>query len=292
MPAQYYTESGRSSLPGLGLGLLVGATVGAVLGFVYAYAVLYIPLVVIRFLFTLGFGALAGLFAAGLPLRLGKIRNGRVRLLATLLVVLFAWYVSWVVWVWALLRRADVTGVNLLALALQPDVLWQAVLRINEVGAWRLRSVTTTGVVLWGVWAVEAAVIVGLGTLLGVVGSGAEPFCESCEAWCQKAEIGRVAAGDEGELQRRMEAKDTGYLEQVGAPAADAAHWTRLDLWTCPRCSKTNALDATAISVTVDKEGKNLESQRTVFGKLLVSKDEAERLRATGQRLAGARTDI
>lgn len=287
MPAQYYAESGRFSVRGVVLGLLVGAAVGSVLAFVYAFAVLYIPLVYIRFILTFGFGAVAGLFAAALPLRLGKMRNGRVRLVATLLVLLVAWYASWVVWVWALLRRADVTGVSLLTLALQPDVLWQAVLRVNEVGAWRIRSLTPTGIVLWGIWAIEAVIIVGLGTLLGALGA-AEPFCEHCESWCEKAEIARLKAADKGELKRNLEAKDSGYLDQVGMPATDAAQWTRLDLWTCPSCGRTNALDAVAISVSRDKEGKNVESSQTVMKGLLLSQEEAGRIRAAGQRLAGA----
>lgn len=287
MTAVYYAESGRFSVRGLALGLLVGAAVGAVFASVYAYAVLYIPLVEIRIFLTAGFGVLTGLFAGAAPLRLGKIRNARLRRAAVAVVVVLTWYLSWAVWVFAFLRRGDVAA-DLGAIVLQPDLLWRLIVRINEVGAWRLRGVTPTGIVLWAVWSVEALMIVWLGVTLGYIAGYTEPFCEACGRWCEKTDAGaRVAAGDSDEIKRRLETKDTAFLEQLGAPTADATAWVRMDLWSCTGCGGTNTLDAAAVTVTVDKEGKRREGRRGILQNLLLTKDEAARFRTAWQRLAG-----
>lgn len=33
--------------------------------------------------------------------------------------------------------------------------------KVNEVGAWKFKSITPTGGVLWALWGVEAAILVG-----------------------------------------------------------------------------------------------------------------------------------
>lgn len=280
----YYKHSGKFSLGGVLRGLVIGGLVGLFAAPIYAYVILYNPIIIISALASAIFGGLVG-FSTAAALGAGKVRNTVAAVAATFLMMLFAFYVSWAVWVYAWLRRAE-QEISLLPLLLFPPVLLDIIQQINRVGAWTLRGTTVQGVVLWGVWAGEALLLFGVAfwalrdNLLRV------PFCEGCLDWCKGSEgVARLAAANPSELKQRLEAKDLGYLEKLGPVPTDASAWLRLDFLTCRAgCQMTNTLTVHTVTAKSQKGEKPKEETKTVVRNLLLTADEAQTIRRLGER--------
>ncbi len=284
MDGLYYRHSGKFSVQGAATGLAAGLASGLVLAFIYSYLILYIPFVYVNFLLTAGFGSLLGGITARF-LRRGKLRNTKVALLMVIIVATASLYASWVVWIYAFIRRQG-ADVSLLPIASQPRLLWQLIQRVNEVGAWSFLHVTPTGPALGFVWIVEASMILGFAIWVGA-GAISEPFCESCQRWCELTEgVAVVGEGDPKELKSRMEKKDFSFPEKLGAKKPGASSWFRLDLHSCPQCGMVNTLSIRKVRVSVDKKGKSSEKTKNVMSKLLLNAAETESLRRLSRTLA------
>lgn len=289
MEGLYYKHSGQFSISGLLFGLVVGTLIACLAGFIYAYLILYIPFIYINFFITAGFGGIAG-GAAAMLLKKRHVRSTPVALAVTLAVTTLAYYFSWTVWMWAAMRRgdADLGFAQLVGLALQPGFAWELVTKINEVGAWSIRSYIPTGAALWGAWAIEAAIVYGVSLMVAFNAMEEEPYCESCAVWCEKkAGVLKAATQNVDEFRQRMEAKDFRYLEGLGAPSADCADWQQVDIFSCPKCANLNTLEAKRITVTVEKDKKK-EQSADLMSHLLLSVSEAEALRKLGERMNAA----
>ncbi|MBI4409826.1 MAG: hypothetical protein HY561_08975, partial [Gemmatimonadetes bacterium] len=219
----YHRMSGKYSLGDAVTATLVGAAIAIPLAFIYSYLILYIPFIYLNALFTLGFGIALGVTAFGM-LKWRRIRNLKVGTAIAFLVTAAGFYLSWAVWIYALFNRSDV-DVALWPIVADPTGLWGVIQSVNEVGAWRFRSYTPTGAVLWGVWAIEAGLIFGIGVVIANHMFADTPFCEECGTWCEKKEGVAAFAADEpapdaDELKHRLEQKDFRLLEQLG-PAAE-----------------------------------------------------------------------
>ncbi len=286
----YYKHSGKFSLLAVPAGLFTGLAVGLPVAFVYAYVALYshyIPFVRWgTFLLAAVFGAVVGLSTSG-GLHWGKARNAAVGYITSLVVGLVVFYVSWAVWIYAVLRRVDAKP-TLLPLLVYPPLLWHFIVEVSKVGAWTL-VVRPTGFVLWILWGIEAAIVLGAAVAVGGILVDIDVFCESCEAWCaEEREVCVLNAAGPGELKQRLEAKDFGYLKKLGARSSGAQAWVRVDLHACPACRATNTLTVKSTTVSVDKEGKKSESSKDVVDRLLISSSEADAIRQLGQKLSAA----
>jgi hypothetical protein len=273
---RYYRHSGRFSPSAVALALAAGLLAAVPMAFVYSYGIVYIPIVgMVSFLLTAGFAAIVG-FATGWVLRKGKVRNHGATLAAALPVALFALWAAWVTWVYATLHRAD-AEVGLLDLVVQPTGLWNVITIINEKGAWSLKGLTPTGGLLWGLWALEAGLIVGM-----VVWVAREcvnlPFCEPCDRWCDKPQVvATLGPTSKDALAPRLEKGDYAVLGEL--PAATALAYTRLDLHQCAQCQATTTLTATSVTVT-GKKGKQEKKEKTLVKYLLVPPGELSAMRS------------
>ncbi len=283
----FYKHSGKWSLSGPPAGLIVGILAGVALAFIYAYVMLYIRFIPIIRLLALVGPLVFGFFVGAIPgevLKRRKVRNVAVTKVVSVLVGLASLYASWVVWIYAFFHRVDARA-TLLPLILDPRLLWTAICKVNQVGTWGYRGLTPTGIILWAWWAIEGVMIVGAAMVSGALESN-EVFCEACEVWCKKAEAAcKVKAADRAEMRQRMEAKDFGYLEKLGAVDPEATAWVRLDICSCPTCRATNTLSAYSISISVNKEGRKTELTSSLIANLLISSTEADTIRQIGQKL-------
>jgi hypothetical protein len=282
----YYKHSGDYTASGVLLSLLGGAAATAVLAFVYAYVILYCPFIYINFFATLFYGGAVGLLGAML-LKRQKTRNTSVAVAVGVVLGLFALYAQWVVWMFGFLGRAEVEERSLLGLALTPSVLWELILKVNSVGAWEFKGSTPTGGFLWAIWGLEALLIGGAAVVVALSTMDGEPYCESCGSWCTAEDnIVQVQACDPADLKLRMESKDLGFLERLGARSADASNWMQIGLHKCGQCGMTNTLKVDAVQVTVDKKKKESKTTKTVLEKLLITPAERETIRDIGRKLA------
>jgi hypothetical protein len=288
----YYRHSGRFSVPGVLLALLVSCAAAVVLGTVYAYVDLYNPCIsVLNFLATAAFGAGIG-WVTGKMLQVARVRNNVVTALLASFVALFALYVGWVVWVCAVLQRAAESGSfqppTLLELILNPRGLIDIIRNLNEVGVWTQGSRyasshdtprTVKGIELTVIWLVEAVGVVGLAILVAINLASSVPYCERCGRWCQTlASAFNCAPGDPLELRRSLETKDFSYLRLLGGPRAGEGRWWTLDLYLCGGCNGMYAVTAREVRVTIDKKGRENKQTKTLVNKLLLSEEEAKAL--------------
>jgi len=290
MDGAYYQHSGKYSISGALYALVVGSVIACSLAFVYAYIIVYSPLVYINLLVTLGFGALLG-YACAKLLKQKKVRSDRVAVGIAFLVTTVAYYYSWVVWMWALFRRADgeIPGFpEFVGMLLQPWVVWDLMTRINAEGVWTIGRGSkdpVSGIALTIVWVIEAAIIYGLALFAAYGAMDEEPFCETCEEWAAKKErVVEAAAADPAEFKQRMEAKDFKYLESQGAPTEDTAEFQRIDVFSCPRCGGFHTLDSTQVKIKIES-GKRKEETTQTMHHLLLSSSEAEALRKLGEKM-------
>lgn len=277
----YYKPSGEVPAVGALAGLVGGLAAGAVLAFVYSYLVYYIPLVYLNALCVIGFAALLGM-VPGYLMHACKVRNTAAGVGIALVPVLISFYLSWAVWV-SIVVSNDEAGVSALGLAAQPLLLWELIARINEVGAWTLfrSSTPVSGIALWVVWAVEAAIVLIGAPVAAAAMLGDAPFCEKCDAWCaHERGVALLAAGDDGEVRRRVEAKDFQYVRGLGAMAEGDVEWYRVDLHRCPTCGQMNTVSVFNEKLKVDDKGNVSVKSSALVENLLLTAPEADGLRA------------
>jgi hypothetical protein len=299
-PMLYYRHSGRFSAAGLVVAFLRGLIIGLPCAWVYAWLDHWNPLIYINMVASLAFGALVGL-AVQSALALHKCRNVPLTGLVAFVAILVAYYVSWAVWLRALL------DISTLALLLHPAAMWQMILEVNEKGVWTLHGSVVNGVPLWIAWILEAALIVGAAVAVAVQAMQQTTYCEGCDRFAKSA-AGICFAGagqappiaekaafksyqtglkqQAAELKQHMENKDLAYLEQLGAVQPDAIAWYQFDLVSCPQCNMTNTLRVLLVQNKIEgKKVKNETTSTEVLRQLLLSSTEADSLRKLGEKL-------
>jgi hypothetical protein len=212
-------------------------------------------------------------------MKVGKVRNTAVCMIVASVVAFMSYYVSWAVWLSVNLSGEEFS-VSSLTLVSSPTLLWQILLKVNELGAWSMWGTTFSGPALWAVWFVEALIVLVGAPAMAWAVLTSDLFCESCQVWCDEDKsVMSLAAADLGEMKRRVEAKDFQFLKSIGAPPNDAASWYKLDMHKCPNCNNTNALSLKLETLKVDKDGKPSVNTSDFMDKLLLSATEANQLR-------------
>jgi hypothetical protein len=291
--AVYYKPSGEVTLAGLASGVGGGLVAAVALGFAYAYLITYIPLIYLNILCVIGYALALGAASAAL-VRWGKMRNPAVGMCVALFVTLASYYVSWAVWL-SIIVSNDEFSISSWTLAQNPLGLWGVLQLVNEKGAWSIghgygssskNNHAVSGVLLWVFWAAEALTVLIGSAFAAWVGLTSDPFCESCQTWCdEEKDLVSIQPADSDELKRRFEAKDFQYLKAVGPKHGDDAEWCRLDLHRCPGCGRTNTLSVKRESLQIDRKGKRTVSSKDVFRGLLLTEGEVHQLRQVSSEL-------
>jgi hypothetical protein len=275
----YYRHSGKISLPLLLPALLVACAAAFALAWVYAYAILYIPLAYVSMVLTLFFGLGLGTFAGMAVLR-GKARNGAVVFLASSIVALAGFYAAWAVWIYAFFSRAGVKDVSFFPILTNPTGLFYLVELVNEKGAWSIHGSTTKGVELWIIWALEAALIIGVPPILTRRFID-RPFCEECGMWCAREDaVAWLAPTTRDEARARLESKDFAWFGSLGLVAPDALHYSAVGFAACSKCRATSTISLDEVTITFTKKGQRSESKSSFVKDLLLDERELESARA------------
>ena len=266
---------------------IVAALVGAaVLAIIYGVAVVYLPkigyvklVLIFGCLMVVGFAfAVGGL--TGALLKWARVRSPAMIALVGLLAAAAALYVSWVTWETLVMARFgyEVVPHKLLA---RPDGVWSVARMINDTGTivYGNEETPIRGPFLWVLWAVEAALVLGIASQVPVRMLRHLSFCEPCDRWCDKHQgVLSVNYGDEAALKSRLERKDFAAFRELGAADMDAAHRFRVDLDDCHRCGQTHLLSVFRIDVTY-KQGNRQEKAVRVLDRLRLTGAEAQVVR-------------
>jgi hypothetical protein len=144
---------------GIALGLVVGIVVAILGAWAYAYIDLYFP--VWSVLITLGFGAVLG-YAPSLMMVGGGVRGRKIGFPLVVLIACFGYWLTWAVWVHAVLARIGEPP-SVSSLLADPSQLSELVGFIRQVGVWKfIGGDPIHGGLLLLVWIAEAALILGM----------------------------------------------------------------------------------------------------------------------------------
>ena len=289
----YYQPSNRFSVGGVLLLLCVGILAAGLLAFIYVYAVWYIPFIYINFLLTLVFGFLLGVVLAQL-VRTGKLRNPALVTGLATGVALAACYVQWALYLTLVLnttsveslgRRASVAHTSfsadvMMSILLHPGSIVEAMSELASSGSWSLMGVTPSGIFLYLIWLVEAAIIVVAAVMLARIQS-TEPFSETANEWAEEEELPVLIAhiNDPAATKMSLEAGDFSALR----PASEDAEkmFARLKLHCAPNDTDCAFLSLENVKVSFDDKGKKSEATTNVVEYLRVSAQRCQELRSS-----------
>lgn len=281
----YYKHSGRFSLGGLAAGLVVGGASALVLAYAYGAGLSRVPEAHLAVFATIAFGGLLGV-ATGFGLVWGHVRNKNLTAALTIVLTTLALYMSWAVWIQTAFQRED-RRISWSKLAEHPRAIWSLMKFINHYGTWAFDNGNpTTGWALWAIWILEAALIVGVGTVaaLGIVNR--RPYCEACGQWCRRAvRLLLAPVPDLQQVRFQLENKDLRPLEALGSGLKTSDHFL-VDLQSCKHCGQFHTLSGTQVSIQRKKFGQPTVSSNTIVRQLIVGPGEAQAIHHLAETLA------
>lgn len=267
LPATHYQHSGAAPPGGVLLTLVGGLIVGVVLGSIYGFLIYWSPFVYINAFITFGFG-LGLAMTVGSIAKFGKLRNATVITVLALMVAVVAYCVHWSVWVDRLMEGAGLT----------PAETWSMIPTINALGPWAIFGWTPTGVALWGIWGIEALVIVGLGTI-SAHGVTDIPFCEKTGQWTTEETLaGRFAPTTE----MSTVSSPGSMLQSLRSLEGAADFYTEVTVATAEG-SELRCVSLDNVAVETDKDGKEEAKKTNIVKNMLFDRESFEKLLQMGQ---------
>lgn len=288
----YYQPSNKMPLGGALLFLLMGTAIAGLLALVYVYAIWYIPFVYINFFICIGFGFVLGAVLMTL-VRLGHLRNPRIVAALGFVVGAAAMLLQWGVYL-TLLFNSETTGTGpdadtstSFSMALFTDMvsnptgMWNLMQKINETGTWSIRnSAPASGVFLWLIWVLEAAIVVGSATLLAR-SQADEPFSEATNQWADEEDLAHPV-GYAADVEAMRRALETGQFQALTPFQAesDEASFARLKLHCVTDDASCQYLTLENVTTKLDDKGKPKETKATVVERLAISRATYQDLKA------------
>jgi hypothetical protein len=220
----------------------------------------------------------------------GKVRNDRAALAVTGVVATFSLYVSWAMWISAILAQQKVPrDISWIALAQRPVGLWNLVCLISQYGTWGFENgLSTSGWALWFIWVVEAATVIGVAALVGKGMLHAHAFCETCGIWCTRgAKFMLAPPPDAAQLKLQLEANNLRSLENLG-PGAKGIDHLAVTLDSCEQCRQFHTMSLVHTMIRRSKTGKLHVTNHTIAKHVLVASGQAETLRQLSEKVAQA----
>ncbi|MFT4612049.1 MAG: hypothetical protein ACJA1H_001945 [Glaciecola sp.] len=162
MTERLYQESGKASALSIVLTVLSGTAALSVFTYVYSLFLVYIPIVYLNVISTTVLAFIVS-YLSQLFNRTFKIRNHKKSILITLVIGVIAVYLQWV-WYVTLVLSFDSSPLsnlsNFFGLCIRPDSVIQSIIDINTIGVWEFFGSPVTGLILWGIWCLEAGIII------------------------------------------------------------------------------------------------------------------------------------
>lgn len=284
MSSVYYRHSGRFS-PLAPLVLLVGAALpAAVGGWLYGLADLWCPIIYLNFLMTLALGFGVGWLTLQLA-KAARLRNASLAGLIGLLAGSVGLYAAWCGWLSGMLVRLfDRTWADAVW---QPDRVLHGIQLFGEHGAWSVGSGSdpVSGLPLYGVWVMEAMIVVGAAAVVPYRELGKLAYCEPCGRWLSsRTVVGPFTkVADPKAIRTRLETGEFAVLGDL-RPADDAAdEFTQIDLWRCDGCDAMHLMTLRAVQMKPGKDGKLQRVDREVVRHLVIDRESRDLIASLGE---------
>ena len=265
-PSTHYEHSGKAPLGGILLTLVGGLIVATVLGAIYGFLIYWSPFIYINAIITVACGVGLAMSVGGLA-KAGKIRKSGLVTVVGLVVALLAYYVHWSVWAGRMIE-AQITA---------PGELWAFVSAVNAMGPWSIFGWTPTGFSLWGIWSIEALIIVGISTLLAHSLIDL-PFCEDTGQWTTEKALPEHFA-----LIESPSVDSPRSLLHALRPNGDSPDaYTEVSVATAEG-SELRCVSLNSVVVETDKDGKEEKKTQTIVKNMIFDRDNFDRLMQIGQ---------
>lgn len=139
-------------------------------------------------------------------------------------------------------------------------------------GVWSIRDFTPTGVVLYGIWFVEAAIIIGGSVLIATSIIKTKPFCEKCNEWVEKNEllVPLNFVDNIEELKLKLEQGDFEALTHLGKAETDSCQYTTVTLKHCEQCKEFYLISVWATTITKNQKGEEKTNNKEIVNRLIV----------------------
>ena len=189
----YYKPSGKIPVKGIFISLITAFILTVMLSIVYIALQWFIPFIYLNFFIAVGLGLGVG-GSVFIAIGLGKIRNTKYDHLLAGISGLLAWYSQWTLFVSLMYEAEGSTGGGMWVRSsfnltgfwrvfTHPDILFQAMLNLNNAGTFTLKHNTVSGTLLWVVWAIEALIIIAVPIVFSISGRATTPFSEQNDQW-------------------------------------------------------------------------------------------------------------
>lgn len=272
-----YVSTGKTPLGGLAAGIGTGAIAAVVLSFLYVLGTVYVPIVQVEVLLTVGFGAAIGA-ATSRVMHQFKVRSRALTVASAIGLGVVGWCVAWLVW----LDHTFGEEIGLSELA-NPILTASLVAQVYETGTWALgrsaSSAPISGIMLGLVWIGEAAIIWGTSVAVALSMTHDRVFCELCDTWCAVATDRQYFDMSATEMlqSRLVEQGDLEILKTSPEPS-DGGRWLSLKVAFCDQCCGTNALGIDMIVQTFDR-GREVLTPKPFIAYHCITRDQMDTLR-------------
>ena len=257
-----YSQSG-----GMGAGMLlplVGIASAAVSALVYAYVNVYSPVAGYISVAFVGLLAAGAAFPVGYAAKLFKCRNPVMLRINGIGTGIIATYLAWAFFAHVLLSRdatTDFQPPTLFEAASNPEAVWAFAKMINEIGWYTLgSSFEPKGTLLWIMWLIEAAIVIGTSYYLSSHFVSGRGFCEDCNAWCEPENDVIVPVVSSKQV-KGVESYGLAGLSEVPGPDTETQRWLQIHSQTCPACGEFGVFGVNQIHV---RPGKKDEPETSV----------------------------
>lgn len=287
-PQIVYRPSGKfppyAPITVLGTGLVTGLIGGAL----YGILDWWVPFIYILVLATLGLGFGQALVLKW-ALRLFKVRNPAVAILCGLGCGLFAWYGAWVGWIFA--------GSDWDVLTFNPIDIYYIAQSVAETGTWGFSGDPVKGVMLYGVWLIEALIIIAppvvIGSMLHRIA-----FNERVMSWADEEEslapLAPVGAPEQAAIGAGLKRGDFSALQQLSPLGHESDSYTNITFAWADQDKETQYMSISSVTLSTDSKG-NLKVKKKPFARHIIIDAESRALiedifsqRADGTPLAAA----
>lgn len=258
-----YKESGKFTLVGVLMLLVMSVLASAVLGVAYAYAIHYIPLVYLNLLCVGGVG-FAISFIMKKVAKATKVRNKVIVTLFSFITAVLTVYIQWVVWL-----RIVFEG----ELYWKPLDVYNAILYVMPYGTWSIGSSDINGIELGIIWILEACVMIGIPLWTSAI---KEIYCEECNNWVKNEKnIKYAIVGNLEHIKNEFEQGNFEILSTLEKLSADYAEsHLALKFGICSECQGTAYASLENVSIRYNKKGEVTKEEKPVVKTVVLSKQK------------------
>ena len=258
----YYKPSGNFNITSLLIPLGIGIGVAAVLSIIYTYAIHYIPFVYLNFLITLGFGIALG-FCVNLGVKIGKIRNKQAVIFISLVVGLIAVYLQWVYYFFVILKHNKIF--------FNPGTVYNLTAILAKTGSWSIKRYTPKGIVLYGVWFIELAMIAGGAIYFALTSFKSMIFCEDCQVWIDESEkVEYLEPLKNSDIKSDLEKGEFKELKNLKRVPVEEIEYTEIELKRCSKCQNLNVMTLKEVKIKINKDDKEEKKENEIVENLLI----------------------